>query len=172
MSVLSFRDDPLEVAQAKPRRNRWRLSRKTADVRDDASVGELLRILQLEIYRSRRSGRRLALIGLTPPPDGTQRVGNAIRAIDHAQVVEGRLYLLLPETDRRAAYAVVARMENLFDFPLADGFAVAVFPEDALTAESLVARAADQGQPYAAPDVPEPEYAPVRPLARAADRSA
>jgi hypothetical protein len=164
MSLRPSGGDPKRVAQPRLRGFRFRLPRRPAEVREQASPGDLLRALQLEIYRSRRSGRRLALIGLQPPASSVARVGEAIRAIDHARVVRGRLYLLLPETDRRAAYAVVARIETLFEAPLEGGFEVAVFPEDALTAEALVACVA--GRPATGAD--------RQPLASAttADRSA
>jgi hypothetical protein len=140
MTLRRSAGGPARAAPYGQRRFRFRLSRRPAEMRESGNAGDLLRALQLEIYRSRRSGRRLALIGLQPPAGSSNGISHAIRAIDHARVVDGRLYLLLPETDRRAAYALVARIEALFEAPLEGGFEVAVFPEDALTAEALVAR--------------------------------
>jgi hypothetical protein len=147
MTLRPSAHGPARASQSRPRRFRFRLSRRPAELRESGSTGDLLRALQLEIYRSRRSGRRLALIGVQPPAGSSARIGNVIRAIDHARVVAGRLYLLLPETDRRAAYAVAARIEALFEAPVEGGFEVAVFPEDALTAEALMKRVA--GRPAA-----------------------
>lgn len=93
--------------------------------------------LRLEIARSRRFGRSFGLIrieGKTRPSLGVE-----LRSIDRAWTVDGVTYVLLPESDRRAAESLRGRLLHEASDVLADcSLSVAAFPEDGLTSGALL----------------------------------
>ena len=100
----------------------------------------------LELARSRRHVRPMALVRITPARHRELRhalhpeeVEDASRAID-AVWTDGRcIYLLMPETDRSALSLAIARLRVVLpDLDVADVRA-AVYPEDGVTSGALVA---------------------------------
>jgi hypothetical protein len=97
--------------------------------------------LQVELYRSRRSGRPLALVAAPMHASDVLSIGRELRVTDRLWHTDGRACLLLPESDRSAAERLVGRLEQL-GLLLSGTARVVVFPDDALTIESLLSAVA------------------------------
>jgi hypothetical protein len=102
---------------------------------------DLFAVLERELYRCRRFGRNVAVVGLEISPAHVDRIRPLLRIIDEAHVVGDRIVLIIPEADGEIAIGLVARLARELSEPLAHACRVAVFPDDALTVESLVAAA-------------------------------
>ena len=102
--------------------------------------------VELELERSRRSGRGFVLLTLPCSSNGNRRAGEPsaklvagqLRALDEAWYDEGLFYVLLAEADRSSARIVVERIRTELPELLAPGEArIAAFPDDGLTAGAL-----------------------------------
>ncbi len=106
-----------------------------------------------EFDRSRRFDRSFVLmrIPLSNPLDAKD-VANlpralgaldalrlVVRSIDKVWRMQGSIYLLLPESNRASANGLIARLRPTMPDAALDGAQIAEFPQDALTAEALVA---------------------------------
>jgi hypothetical protein len=109
--------------------------------------------LQMELYRSRRSGRPLALVGAPVRTADVQSIRRVLRATDRLWHDDREGYLLLPESDRDAAERLVVRLEQL-GLVLTGAARIAVFPDDALTSESLLSVVAIESGAAAIPTPP------------------
>lgn len=89
-----------------------------------------------ELERSRRFSRPLALIG-APAESRYGAISGAIRKIDRIWLDDGAVYVLLPESDRCVADALLDRLHRSGVLP-SDAAVVAVFPDDALTSRALL----------------------------------
>jgi hypothetical protein len=104
-----------------------------------------------EIDRSRRYEHPLAMLGLpvTPDlnPDATwQQLTASVRTIDVVWTDGSWFYVVMPETTRERAVVALQRIRSQVP-ALRDEWRMAVFPDDALTAEALLqslARSAPQ----------------------------
>jgi hypothetical protein len=94
-------------------------------------------VLHIELYRSRRSGRPLALVSASVRTADIPSVRRELRATDRLWHDHRNGYLLLPESDRDGAERLVARLLQL-GLVSAGTTRIAVFPDDALTSESLL----------------------------------
>lgn len=104
-----------------------------------------------ELDRSRRFGRSF-VIGRIPAgsarAQGSSRTPDArlatlplrLRSIDQIWYSRGTAYILLPETDREGMRALFHRLQAAAPGLVADGIAIAQFPDDGLTTGSLLAR--------------------------------
>jgi hypothetical protein len=101
--------------------------------------------LHLEVYRSRRYGRKLAVVGVALGVDHLVRVRQALRAVDDVWTDGRQLYVLLPECDREGAEGLARRLESL-DLGGARIVKVAVFPDDELTCEALIVAVTIEGE--------------------------
>src|SRR5689334_14321907 len=85
---------------------------------DSGLPNRVLDVLDLELYRSRRFGHPLVLVGV-PLPAGTQGsdsdldfISGQIRITDCVWADERQLSFLLPEADREGAEAFLTRLER------------------------------------------------------------
>jgi len=113
----------------------------TATIAEQASALLGVARVALELYRSRRYCRSFAVIAHPLFSRGDEvSLRDLVRASDHVWVDRGKLYLLAPEADADGARRLVARVAEaapkLFDADLAR---IAVFPDDALTSDALLA---------------------------------
>jgi hypothetical protein len=107
--------------------------------------------LRHEVDRSRRHGHPAALVRIAPVTVASndrrarrelngiaQRLQGLLRTIDCIWLQRDAVYVLLPEADRDAVEALMARLRRVAAGLLpAEGVAVACFPEDGLTANAL-----------------------------------
>jgi len=101
-----------------------------------------------ELRRSRRNTRPMTLLRtLAPvgadaapedPEDRSRRLHEHLRLVDRTWVDDGAVYLLLPETSRAAADALIARLHTLAPELLPGDVRVATFPDDGLTSGALI----------------------------------
>ena len=102
-----------------------------------------------EIYRSRRYGRSIALLGIAPPAVHARdtrgpRLSTFLRLIDRTWTMDGRTWLLLPETGVDDALRLVDRIRASAPLALTGrSIGLAIFPETALTLEGLLAGVAE-----------------------------
>jgi hypothetical protein len=102
--------------------------------------------LDLELYRGRRFERPLVLIGAPLPRDwpadhsALTHIASQIRVTDYVWSNERQLFFLLPEVDRADAESFLDRLENLGVAERRTA-SIAVFPDDGLTKDALVAAA-------------------------------
>ncbi|HET8777006.1 MAG TPA: hypothetical protein VFN76_05025 [Candidatus Limnocylindria bacterium] len=120
--------------------------------------------LRLEFDRSRRFERPFVLVRFSDPTtsaaDGTGRSDSGetastlpmmVRGIDRVWSVGGSTYVLLPESRRESAEALIARLRPLTrNAALLDHAEMAEFPADGLTASALMTSLAPAASP---PDV-------------------
>jgi hypothetical protein len=102
-----------------------------------------------ELARSRRYERPLALIGIVsstgarPTAKAAAALRRFVRATDTVWSSGSCIYILLPESEDRAAHVVVERLRDARSRELARAVVnVAVFPTDALTGTALLHMAA------------------------------
>ena len=77
-----------------------------------------------------------------------------IRGIDQAWTMEGSIYVVLPESNRAAAQALIARLRSTMpEAAELDDIHIAEFPEDGLTTGALVANLRAVPAPGEAPPV-------------------
>jgi hypothetical protein len=112
----------------------------------------------LELERSRRHERPLALLRVAvPPPQRGQGtvdaadVRDSVRVLDAVWSDRGHVFVLMPETDRavlgRAIGRILARLPGMS----LDAMRVALYPDDGLTSGALIARLeAPDAEPRAA----------------------
>jgi hypothetical protein len=108
--------------------------------------------LARELDRSRRFGRKFSLIRIPRPGGATEdvirghleRIGRALRSIDHAWMSDSGLYVLLPETDRMAANTLGTRLLRTSPELLPENLAIVSFPDDGITSGALLS-ALDEG---------------------------
>lgn len=108
---------------------------------DTADVAENLAELRRELHRCRRYRRTLAVLGMPLLSVERQEVlGSSLRVLDTAWSDGSQLYVLLPESGREGADAMVARLGEGED-PVLDVAVtrIAVFPDDAMTLGALIA---------------------------------
>lgn len=65
--------------------------------------------------------------------------GSVLRSVDRVWVEGGRVFLLLPETDRGRGEALIARLQVEARLPTPDRVRLAAFPDDGLTSGALIA---------------------------------
>jgi len=101
---------------------------------------EFKRTVARELYRSRRYGRHLALVGA--PPVDAQALDSltfSLRMLDRVWTEGKQLYVLLPEADREEAEGLLHRLAASETAVLeVERARVAVFPDDALTSDALI----------------------------------
>jgi len=93
-----------------------------------------------ELYRSRRYGRHLALLG-APAVDrkALDTLTFSLRMLDRVWSEGDQVYVLLPEADRAEAEGLLQRLAGSERALLeVERARVAVFPDDALTSEALI----------------------------------
>jgi len=134
--------------------------------RSRVPVGSVWREFYREFDRSRRYERPLTLgrYSVAAPLAGTGRdivteVEQHLRTIDRAWLDGHDLYIMLPETDRGSAMHVLERVRVAAPELIRDDPSVASFPEDGITAASIL-REATQG-PRSTLDAPRPAAAAV-----------
>jgi hypothetical protein len=126
--------------------------RQAAPVASRAAAADLsqaayaeVKDLHMEIYRSRRSGRPLALVSAPVRAADIPSVRRELRATDHFWHDCRNGYLVLGESDREGAERLVIRLAQL-NLVMAGAARIAVFPDDALTSESLLSAVAIESQ--------------------------
>ncbi len=127
-------------------------SRKAAEAQRP-SFSESWDAFRRELDRSRRFGRKFVLMRI-PAREMLQATGGnasaargplgaipvAFRAIDQSWTMDGSVYAVLPESDRTAAMALIARLRaSMPDAAALDEIQIAEFPGDGLTTGALVA---------------------------------
>ena len=129
-----------------------------------------------ELRRSRRSTRPMTLLRtLSPlapgagraedPESRSRRLHEFLRLIDRTWVDDGAVYILLPETSRGAADALVSRLATVAPELLPGDVRMATFPDDGLTSGALIsavhgASLSEVPTPIRAAAVSEDEPAP------------
>jgi hypothetical protein len=102
-----------------------------------------------ELRRSRRSVRSMTLLRLPGPgspeaaeaatlPDRSRRLHEHLRLVDRTWVDDGSVYVLLPESPRAAADALLGRLRSVTPDLVADDVRIATFPDDGLTSGALI----------------------------------
>jgi hypothetical protein len=102
-----------------------------------------------ELRRSRRSSRPMTLLRTLSPlaPDAgpaedpesrSRRLHEQLRLVDRSWVDDGAVYVLLPETTRGAADALVSRLQTVAPELLPGDVRMATFPDDGLTSGALI----------------------------------
>ncbi|MEP6953690.1 MAG: hypothetical protein ABI950_06470 [Solirubrobacteraceae bacterium] len=118
--------------------------------------------LRREVDRSRRHGRPLALLRMGPPHhsrlarhalvSAVRALRGSLRGVDSVWLDRRGILLLLPETDRAAAGAVMERLPTIVPAVTAAQVSLVCFPEDGLTANALRAAVSrEDGPPRALP---------------------
>jgi hypothetical protein len=115
---------------------------------DDAGWTEFRR----ELRRARRGGRPLTVLRIagdelpTDGPDGpsvlgtrSRRLGLHLRLVDRTWVDDGSIYVLLPESPRAAANALIGRIRAESPGQLPERVRIATFPDNGLTSGALIA---------------------------------
>lgn len=105
-----------------------------------------------ELRRARRSGRPLTLLRIPRdelPADGpdepgdlwtrSRRLGYHLRLVDRAWADDASIYVLLPESSRAAADALIRRIRAASPGQLPEQVHIATFPENGLTSGALLA---------------------------------
>lgn len=113
--------------------------------------------LRREVDRSRRHGRPLALLRLGPPHhsrlarhalvSAVRALRGSLRGVDSVWLDRHGILLLLPETDRAAAGAVMERLPTVVPAVTATRVSLVCFPEDGLTANALRAAVGREDAP-------------------------
>ena len=105
--------------------------------------------VERELDRTRRYGRGFALLAM-PADDRAEAVTAELRSLDVAWQEEGRLYVLLPESGRDAAAALLDRLATIVPaLASREQAGIAIFPEDGLTSGALRACLAESGGAHA-----------------------
>ena len=102
-----------------------------------------------ELRRSRRAGRPMTLLRTlaplgpdTPPEEDpearSRRLHEHLRLVDRTWVDDGAVYILLPETSRAAADALLSRLHTAAPELLPGDVRLATFPDDGLTSGALI----------------------------------
>jgi len=93
-----------------------------------------------ELYRSRRYGRQMALVGVPAGEKATMRlIQRSVRLLDQVWLDREQVYILLPEGDREEAEGLLTRLASADPIMVdVEAARLAVFPEDALTTEALI----------------------------------
>lgn len=107
---------------------------------------------QRELRRARRGGQPLTMLRIagdelpSEGPDGrsdlgsrARRLAHHLRLVDRTWVDEASIYVLLPETTRAAADALVSRIRATSPGQLPEHVRIATFPENGLTSGALIA---------------------------------
>jgi hypothetical protein len=115
---------------------------------DDAGWIEFRR----ELRRARRGGRPLTILRIAGdelPADGAdgrtdlgmhaRALGLRLRIVDRTWVDDGSIYVLLPESPRVAADALIERIRADMPQELPERIRVATFPENGLTSGAIIA---------------------------------
>lgn len=115
---------------------------------DDAGWIEFRR----ELRRARRGGRPLTILRIAGdelPADGADGrsdlrmharvLGLRLRIVDRTWIDDGSIYVLLPESSRAAADALIARIRADMPQELPEGVRIATFPENGLTSGAIIA---------------------------------
>ena len=119
---------------------------------DEASWIEFRR----ELRRARRGGQPLTMIRIVADelpgdgPDGpsdlgtrARRLGLHLRLVDRIWVDDASIFVLLPDTSRSAADALIGRIRAASPSQLPAHIRIATFPENGLTSGALVAAVYD-----------------------------
>ena len=72
------------------------------------------------------------------PDFRSRRLHEHLRLVDRTWVDDGAVYLLLPETSRAAADALVGRLQTIAPELLPGDVRMATFPDDGLTSGALI----------------------------------
>lgn len=102
-----------------------------------------------EMRRSRRASRPMTLLRLPGPaapeaaaaadlPGRTRRLHEHLRLVDRTWIDEGSIYVLLPESPRASAEALLGRLSTVAPDIIPDGLRVATFPDDGLTSGAII----------------------------------
>jgi hypothetical protein len=119
---------------------------------DEAGWNEFRR----ELRRARRGGQPLTMLRLAAEelpsegPDGRSDLGSRarrlaldLRLVDRTWVDGASIYVLLPETTRAAADALISRIRATSPGQLPEHVRIATFPENGLTSGALIAAVND-----------------------------
>ena len=100
---------------------------------------EFKKTVARELYRSRRYGRHLALVGAPAVgPEALETLAFSLRMLDRVWTGGDQVYVLLPEADRAEAEGLLRRLAGEETMLEVERAQVAVFPDDALTSEALI----------------------------------
>ena len=102
-----------------------------------------------ELRRSRRSVKSMTLLRLRGPADPeaaaaadlpglSRRLHEHLRLVDRTWVDDGSVYVLLPESTRASADALLARLRTIAPELLVEDLRLATFPDDGLTSGALI----------------------------------
>jgi hypothetical protein len=130
-----------------------------------------------ELRRARRGDQPLTMLRIagedlpSEGPDGrsdlgsrARRLARHLRLVDRTWVDEASIYVLLPETTRAAADALISRIRATSPGQLPEHVRIATFPENGLTSGALIA-AVNDGEVDIVPT-------PIRPTPAAAVEAA
>ena len=152
VSVTPVNAPPDQALHQKSRSHGRARLRRTKGSDDSGIRAAMHEEIHREMYRSRRYGRSIALLLISPPPDRRDDtrapdLGTFVRLIDRAWTTEGHMWLLLPETGEDDALRLLDRIRA--DAPIllvGRSVGLAVFPETALTLEGLLAASRDRSE--------------------------
>lgn len=155
VTKLDIHDQAVVVVPGNTRRvrasalSRWRRTRTL----DDPGIRIAMdQEIHREMYRSRRYGRSIAVVRVSPPAVhlGDTRGPNLssfLRLIDRTWTTDGHMWLLLPESDVDDALGLLDRIRANAPLVLTGrSVGLAIFPETALTLEGLLAGAAERSE--------------------------
>ncbi len=122
--------------------------------------------LRRELDRSRRFERSFVLMRV-PASEALQTAAGSVpaargplgalplllRGLDQAWTMEGSIYVVLPESTRASAIALIARLRSTMPDAALEDIQIAEFPEDGLTTGALVANLRTVPAPDDAPPV-------------------
>lgn len=102
-----------------------------------------------ELRRSRRASRPMTLLRLPGPaspdaaaaadlPGRTRLLHEHLRLVDRTWIDEGSIYVLLPESPRASAEALLGRLATVAPDVIPDGLRIATFPDDGLTSGAII----------------------------------
>jgi hypothetical protein len=120
-------------------------ARRTIEEIRGAAQADGWGVLNAELRRARRHGRRLTLCLIRLPDPGVVRgvaqvVGRALRTDDTAFTSDDKLYVILPEIGGESAQVPLGRLNGLLaDIGARGSATLATYPDDALTVPGLVA---------------------------------
>lgn len=100
-------------------------------------------VLTQELNRCRRHAHPMTLMAVRCNEDTSRRIVTRLRTTDHSWWTGPYFVALLPETDRAGAQQMADRISDLVE---PANVALALFPEDGLTAQALLDRIAGPAQ--------------------------
>jgi hypothetical protein len=98
-----------------------------------------------EMRRARRGVKAMSILRIDPGVEDaalavrSEQVGTQLRLVDRTWVDDGSIYVLLPESSRTAADALISRIRATAADVLPADVRIATFPDDGLTAGAIIA---------------------------------